>query len=397
MNSTRRPRALYVQYTNPAAYPPLEHSAQILADAGFDVRLVGIATLGDRLDFKPHPHIAVTLRPAVGPGASQKIHYLAFVISLIAITIRWRPDWIYLSDPLACPIGECLRLVTSARLIYHEHDSPDDRRPESPFMRMVMGARHRIARRASLCVLPNAERSARFARATGCRDVAVVWNCPMREDVSDGPIASTSPALRVLYHGSIGPTRLPATVVRALAELPASVSLTIAGYETSGHVGHLDALAKLAAELGVANRVTYVGTVRTRQELMRQCSHCDVGLSLMPLETSDVNERAMVGASNKAFDYMAGGLAVLVSARQDWQDVFVAGGFGLDCDPRSAESIAAALSAWLVQPNQRVEMGERGRRQIATAWNYETVFAPVLAHMTQPVVPHGAPSRLPLA
>ena len=30
-------RVVYVQYTNPAAYPPLEHSSRILADAGWQV------------------------------------------------------------------------------------------------------------------------------------------------------------------------------------------------------------------------------------------------------------------------------------------------------------------------------------------------------------------------
>jgi hypothetical protein len=29
-------RVLYLQYTNPAGYPPLEHSSGILADSGWD-------------------------------------------------------------------------------------------------------------------------------------------------------------------------------------------------------------------------------------------------------------------------------------------------------------------------------------------------------------------------
>ena len=46
----RARRILYVQFTNPAAYPPLEHSARILADAGWDVMFLGTGALGaDRL------------------------------------------------------------------------------------------------------------------------------------------------------------------------------------------------------------------------------------------------------------------------------------------------------------------------------------------------------------
>ena len=33
-------RVLYIQYTNPGHYPPLEHSAHLLADAGADVLFV---------------------------------------------------------------------------------------------------------------------------------------------------------------------------------------------------------------------------------------------------------------------------------------------------------------------------------------------------------------------
>jgi glycosyltransferase involved in cell wall biosynthesis len=378
--ASRAPRVLYVQYANPAAYPPIEHSAKILADAGFDVRLLGIDVLADRLAFTAHPRIDVRLRRRSAPGARQKLHYAAFVLWAISVALRWRPDWVYASDPLSCPTAAALSLLVGGRLIYHEHDSPQDEAPASAFMRLVMALRRRVGRTASLCVLPNGRRAEQFVRATGCREAVTVWNCPLREDVTDGA-AGRPDGLRVLYHGSIGSTRLPQALVGALAKLPASVTLTIAGYETAGHAGHIEALQAEARARGVADRVRYVGTVARRGDLMRQCAAADVGLALMPLKTADVNEDAMVGASNKVFDYMAGGLAVLVSDRPDWRAAFVDGGYGLGCDPESPDSIAGALTSWLANPTLRVEMGERGRQQIATAWNYETAFAPILARM----------------
>ena len=47
----------------------------------------------------------------------------------------------------------------------------------------------------------------------------------------------------------------------------------------------------------------------------------------------------MTGASNKAFDYMAVALAVLVTDRQDWRQMYVEPGFGLACDPTDVESV----------------------------------------------------------
>lgn len=34
-------RILYIQYTNPAGYPPLEHSSRILAQADWEVLFLG--------------------------------------------------------------------------------------------------------------------------------------------------------------------------------------------------------------------------------------------------------------------------------------------------------------------------------------------------------------------
>jgi glycosyltransferase involved in cell wall biosynthesis len=169
--------------------------------------------------------------------------------------------------------------------------------------------------------------------------------------------------------------------VRALALLPAEVSLTVVGYETAGHPGYVATLQETARQIGVGDRLVSLGPL-SREELMRTCAAYDVGLALFPLTTNDHNEITMVGASNKAFDYLAGGLAVLVADRPEWRRAVVDAGYGLACDPGSAESIAAAFRWSLDHPAERSAMGERGRQRILNDWNYETTFAPVLLRMT---------------
>jgi spore maturation protein CgeB len=114
---------------------------------------------------------------------------------------------------------------------------------------------------------------------------------------------------------------------------------------------------------------------------MRGCATYDVGLSLLPHDADDPNQRTMTGASNKPFDYMACGVTLLVSDLPDWRSMFVEPGFGLACQPDSAGSIQSALEWCLTHPLECVAMGERGRRQVLTAWNYERVFAPALSEM----------------
>jgi glycosyltransferase involved in cell wall biosynthesis len=94
--------------------------------------------------------------------------------------------------------------------------------------------------------------------------------------------------------------------------------------------------------------------------------------------------RAMAGASNKPFDYMACGLALLVSALPDWRALFVEPGYALACDPGDAGSIARALAWFLEHREETARMGENGRRRIVEEWNYERCFAPVIAEIVRP-------------
>lgn len=376
-------RVMYVQYTDPAAYPPLEHSAWMLAAAGCDVLLLGTRRAGEPLVFQQGDRVRVALMPFQPGGWRQKVHYAQFATWVAGRAREWRPDWVYVSDPLACPAALALRQLLDARFVYHEHDCPSaDAGPQSAFMKVVLQARRVMASRADLCVLPNEERARWFTEETGrTQDVVTVWNCPMRREVAAERAAPAASGLKVLYHGSIVPARMPATVLHALAKVPDAVSLVVAGYETAGHPGYVESLRREAVALGIDHRVSFAGTVPTRDALMTHCRTCDLGLALMPASSADVNERAMVGASNKAFDYLACGLALLVSDLPAWRETFADAGFGRVCDPESPESLAAALRWFLEHPGERIAMGERGRQRVTADWNYDHQFAPVLARM----------------
>jgi glycosyltransferase involved in cell wall biosynthesis len=115
---------------------------------------------------------------------------------------------------------------------------------------------------------------------------------------------------------------------------------------------------------------------------MAVCRTNDVGLAFMPKNSADVNEQTMSGASNKAFDYLACGLALLVSDLPEWRTMYVDTGVGLTCDPDDPESIAAALQWFIEHPVEMRAMGERGRQRILSEWNYEHEFDPVVGMLT---------------
>jgi glycosyltransferase involved in cell wall biosynthesis len=372
-------RILYVQFTDPAAYPPIEHSAVLLAARGWSVILLGTGTLGDlKLGLPAHPRIRVRKMGFVPPGRMQKLSYVAFFLWVLCWTLLWRPQWIYASDPLVAPAVWLLRKLTKVRVVYHEHDSPSAERPLSKLMNKVLAYRERLGRDADLCVLPQCERLLNFVKVTKrLKPTLCVWNCPRVDEIQENLDKQGGGELKIYYHGSINRVRLPTQMIIAASRLNHLVRLEVVGYETER--GYVDELTRSASENGAATLIEYRGVIMRRRDVLRRAARAHVGMCLMPKYSDDINIRHMVGASNKAFDYMACGLPLLVSDLPEWVSTFVKPGYALACNPDDPDSIEVALRWFLDHPDERLDMGRRCWNKIQQGWNYETKFADVLA------------------
>src|SRR5690349_1863031 len=116
-------RVLYVQYSNPYAFPPLMRGAQLLADAGAEVRMLGVGLPGtSALDWPHYPGVDVRMMSEVPTGWRLKAHYARYAAWVARESARWRPDWIYASDLYASPLAAMFVRQGKARIVYHEHD-----------------------------------------------------------------------------------------------------------------------------------------------------------------------------------------------------------------------------------------------------------------------------------
>lgn len=373
-------RILYVQYTDPAAYPPLENSANLLAERGWEVLFLGTRRVRDlKLELVSHPRVRVRRMAFEHPGWKQKLNYIAFCLWTLYWVLRWRPQWIYASDPLVAPLVWLVQRLTKTRVVYHEHDLPNLKQSQSGFMNKVYAYRKIVGREADLCILPQRERLHDFVEYTRrTKPTFCVWNCPRVDEI---PLRHCNLGSKLLmyYHGSINRARLPVQLVIAASRLNQKVRFCIAGYETEP--GYVEQLKRLASNNGADQLIEYYGVVLRRRDLLEHAAQADIGLVLIPKSTDDINLRHMVGASNKAFDYMACGLPLLVSDLPEWVAGFVKPGYGVACDLCDATSIEVALRWYIEHPDKRREMGHNAREKIRCSWNYETAFAGVLTEL----------------
>lgn len=368
-------RIIYIQYTNPAAYPPLQHSSRILADEGYRVTFLGTASHGfGTLEFPPHRCIRVRRWRWRSPGVVQKLHYAAFSIWCLLVAIIDRANWIYASDPLSSPIALLLHHL-GFRVVYHEHDAPagESDRDLSFLAKLLCRTRGRLARCADICVLPNRVRLEAFKNSTGRRlPTFSVWNCPARKEIRRH-LRRESNTFVLYYHGNISSDLVPLTLVRAVASLP-QVTLRIVGYTTVGHDSYRTALLLEAQNCEASDRIT-IDSPMQRFQLLEAATKADVGWCAMPIRSANHNFQAMVGASNKAFDYMACGLALLVSDTEEWRGTYR--DYSLTCIPDDADTIAEALEWFTSHRSETREMGRRAQLRVKAEWNYESQFNPV--------------------
>jgi len=370
----RPPCILFIQFTNPGAYPPLHHSSRILAQAGWEVRVLATEDFESGvLRFPSTPEIHVTKLPFLPGMAFRKLHYIWFCIRAVWEATRWRASWVYASDLPSYPAALAASL-TGKRVILHEHDSPGPIPAPTLLNRFLRFTRTRLAHRAVLNILPNHARAHAFQKQTGAKSVCVVWNCPSLTEIAE-PEGLPHEGFVLYYHGNISSSLLPLTVIQALKLLPEDVLLLIIGYETEGHFGYNGTIRETAARLGLSDRVSVQRPV-ARFELFNASRQADVGLALFPVPTGPADSYA--GASNKVFDYLCCGMPVLVTDSPEWNSFFSGEGCSVPCNPADPLSISQAILKLYQDRALLRAMGQRGKSRILSGWNYETQFSPVL-------------------
>lgn len=359
-----------------------------LRDAGWQVNV--ICPQGSKQDTEPDALIdgvrilRFPLRAATGGPSGYLREYGSALWHTLRLARRvGRVDVVHACNPpdLLFLVALVLKL-RGARFIFDQHDLV----PELYLSRFNRGKDllyravcllERLTYSSANVVISTNESYRETALGRGRKapeDVFVVRSAPAIERFRLGqpePALKRGKPYMLCYLGVMGPQDGVDYALRALALLRVDLDRTDWHAVFVGAGDTFNAMVKLAAELGLSDRVEFTGRIPDA-DLMRYLSTSDVCLAPDPL--NPLND---VSTMNKIMEYMAMARPIVSF---DLKEARVSAGEAAVYAPANDEQAFAKLIARLLDdPDERARMGRIGRGRVAGALSWENSRTALLA------------------
>lgn len=248
-------------------------------------------------------------------------------------------------------------------LIKRLHQGLDDTSPDCR-----VGVEARIARDADWVAATSTDEVFELVRMGRARSRTSVVPCGVDVDAfsPDGPVAPRGERPRIVSVGRLVPRKGFETLICALPRIPGAELVIVGGPAQAGFADDPQArqLQRLAAELGVADRVRLLGAV-TRGEMPALLRSADVvactpwyePFGIVPLEA------------------MACGVPVVATAVGGIRDTVVDDVTGRLVPPKDPARLGDAIASLLADRDRRGAMGVAGRERARARYTWDRVAA----------------------
>ena len=281
-------------------------------------------------------------------------------------------DLYHFHDPELIPVGMLLKL-SGKKVVFDIHEDAPAQILEKEYLKPIW-IRHMIAKgmRFSewvsgyffdgvVCVVPKV--TARFPPQKS----VTVQNYSIRELIDEiHPIKNVDQSIPVIiYAGGLTHIRSIVEIVNAMDYVGNKAELWLLGKWGS------DALRKQCEQLPGWRNVRYLG-FKTLEDTYSYLKIADIGLVIFYPLTNHT-----IASPNKAFEYMACSLPMIMSDFPYWRDVYE--GAAVFVDPKNPDDIASAILHLLDHSKEAATLGAAGRAMIEEKYSWEREVEKLLA------------------
>lgn len=368
-------------------YPPVQHQARLLADAGYHVEVVTttIAVGGRNVAFS-HPGVHVhTVRRLRTPGLRPAWRVMDFVRTITRLRYRHRHQ--NLVEIAYDPTGVWYSDIAGfrpRRRVAHFHETieyVDDL--------WLFGRLRKAIPTYQLVVTPDPLRADHVRKTLALtKTPMVVPNYPLRPQSPAAPAGSKSDRFEVIYAGALGGDQQIPFIVESIRKWPANADLVLLGKPASP-------LAQAFAAGAGSQRVRFEGWLPYTQMISR-LSQSWLAISL--LDPAKLVWQTSLGASNKRYIYMEAGLPQVGDMNPGVRDLLEGHGVGRCLSAFDPQQLASIIAGYEADRDRCRREGHNACRLILSKFNYQLGFKPLLEWLAEgakagvgPCAEHSAP------
>lgn len=275
--------------------------------------------------------------------ATRSLTHCVLLVRMLAS----RPDAIHSHDVNTLPTAWLASVFTRTPLVYDAHEISTDREGYAKLRSLVGWVEKKLMPRAAATITTTDARAKFFARAYRIPRPVVLQNRPRlliekRSDRLRRELELEMPWPIVLYQGGLQQGRGLARLVDAAGMIERAYFVFMGGGRLA------QSLERQAIDAGLSERVRFIPTV-SLDDLPGYTASADIGVQ--PIENTCLNH--LTTDSNKLFEYMMAGLAVVASGMPEIRAIVNRYEFGITVPPGDTEALAQAIRTLVDNPDLR--------------------------------------------
>jgi glycosyltransferase involved in cell wall biosynthesis len=331
--------------SDPDYYPPTINAANILAERGHEVRLIGIRyPLAQRQ--KLHPSIRRTDYGSHRTGLRNVLQYFSIYCRYFFRMGSNRPDWIIAYDSMSVGPVRMAAGFFKVRWVFHNHDLLIN---PAGWYKLIGTIERRWAKRATIVSFPQEDRAKGFMEIAGLRSFPqIVYNGP-RKSWSEIKLEA-HPALKrwvsegkfiVLYQGQFSKYFNLHVLIKSFSLTSDKTVLCFIGRELEP--GLIAEYQQIIKSHNLEDRVKILSSV-PYDEVPSVTGVCHLGVAKLGMNKNiPFNDYYLTGASNKVSEYLAFGLPVLMADTEVNREFYTKHGMAVFANGDSFEDVASAI------------------------------------------------------
>ncbi len=296
------------------------------------------------------------------------LNWITFNVGVLNKGLSYRPNLVYANDLDTLTIAYIIARIFKAKLIYDSHEIwlHGNKFDSASWLRKKwwIFIEKRLIKKANTVIVTTSYRADYLKKYYSLNHIEVIRNCPRFENIQSSSLLRDefnikSDQVVLLYQGLLIAKRGIFSIIDAVTDYPeVSVVFMGMGKDMQDLISYID-------EKGVNDRV-FVKDAVSPNQLLAYTASADIGLQL--LDNSGVNHYSTI--SNKLFEYIMAGLAIIASDFPEIRNIVVNNELGLVVDPDDGDAIKKAIKS-LITNTTFLKQCKFNSRKIRSKYTWE--------------------------